>query len=592
MIGLIVADRAGRKSARDLFATGGSARHVRLGEPDQGLDAGTVCRVDPDAGCVREVLARPDTALSRLYAVASRFDLRPEYPPEVLAEVAAIVASPGLDDPALVDMTALPFVTIDNDDSRDLDQALYIEEAPAGGGFLVYYALADASYYVRAGTPLFADALARGASFYLPGLVVPMLPRALSEGLVSLNPQVDRRALVFVMRLDAAGATVTTEIARARVHSHAKLTYDGVQALFDDPASSELSGRAFTRSLELLRVVGERRVALAEAEDVVRYNRVSVNVGLADADGVAFTAVGDRRNDTERYNEQISLLCNIEGARYLAEHHGADSGLRPVFRVHPPPPAPAFDHLQRVIDALVDAHGLDPAVWRWRRRALGAAPEGESLAAYLERLPKGGETRDLFLAIQRQALVMNQRSSFSAEPGLHYGVGAPFYSRFSSPMREVVGVFTHKEALESLAGLPEHQGDDRLHEQVIQAANRSKAVQRQLTKEANLLVIDQLLRGDLAAPEGARPVREGVVLGFKDDRLYLQLHEPPLEVKIYLRDVAAAVGGRYEQVSEVAASVVTGAEVTRAFRLGDRLAVTVRGYDEARRRWLIWPEGL
>src|SRR5215212_373325 len=121
-------------------------------------------------------------------------DLPQGFPPEVEAEVDGFLAAPGLDDPALADRTALAFVTIDGPGTRDLDQAVHVEDT--GAGFHLRYAIADASYYVRPGTALFEEALARGASFYLPGASVPMLPRALSEGLISLGPDVVRRALI------------------------------------------------------------------------------------------------------------------------------------------------------------------------------------------------------------------------------------------------------------------------------------------------------------------------------------------------------------------------------------------------------------
>src|SRR5262245_17333930 len=125
-------------------------------------------------------------------ALAEQFGLPLEHPPEVLAEVAALLKAPQIDDPALIDRTALPFVTIDNQDSRDLDQALCVTAEKYG--WCLWYALADAAHFVKPGSALFAAALERGASFYLPGLSIPMLPRALSEDLVSLNQNVPRRA--------------------------------------------------------------------------------------------------------------------------------------------------------------------------------------------------------------------------------------------------------------------------------------------------------------------------------------------------------------------------------------------------------------
>lgn len=173
-------------------------------------------------------------------AILEQEGLDPRFSDEVMAEAAALVASPGLDDPALEDQESIPYVTVDGEHTRDLDQALYLERD--GDGYRILYAIADAAYYVRPGTALFAEALRRGTSFYLPGLSVPMLPRSLSEGAVSLNANVVRRALVFDMRIDDAGLCRGTEMRRARIRSRAKLTFEQVQTLLDEPAVSPLAG--------------------------------------------------------------------------------------------------------------------------------------------------------------------------------------------------------------------------------------------------------------------------------------------------------------------------------------------------------------
>ncbi|MBL8740386.1 MAG: RNB domain-containing ribonuclease, partial [Myxococcales bacterium] len=125
------------------------------------------------------------SAEAALESVLAELEITRDFPDDVTGEVEAWLARPGIDDPALVDLRALPFVTIDGPTSKDLDQALYIEKA--GKGHVVHYALADASHYAPSASALFREALRRGASFYFPGFSVPMLPRALSEGLVSLN---------------------------------------------------------------------------------------------------------------------------------------------------------------------------------------------------------------------------------------------------------------------------------------------------------------------------------------------------------------------------------------------------------------------
>jgi ribonuclease R len=151
----------------------------------------------------------------------AREHLTPEHPPEVEAEAAA--CAPDTDDPALIDLSGLPFVTIDEVESRDLDQAVLVRAD--GEGHVVHYAIADASHFVRPGTALFAEALRRGTSFYLPGLVTPMLPRRLSEDVISLGPAALRRALVFTIRLDERGRRVAAKVERARVRSRAKLAF-------------------------------------------------------------------------------------------------------------------------------------------------------------------------------------------------------------------------------------------------------------------------------------------------------------------------------------------------------------------------------
>ena len=235
--------------------------------------------------------------------------VRRRYGEAVMAEVAAFQKQPGIQDAELVDRTDLPFVTIDNPDSRDLDQALYIETRD--NGFVVYYALADGAFYIRPGSALFEEALARGASFYLPGICEPMLPRGLSEDLVSLNPGVDRRALLFEMTLDRLGHCTQTRLLRARVRSRAKLTYQGVQEFLDRPAQSPLKGTPYAASLQALKTVGQLRMEDARKRSVIRFQRSEI---WLDEDATGFRVEAGQRHEVERYNEQVSLLCNIEGA--------------------------------------------------------------------------------------------------------------------------------------------------------------------------------------------------------------------------------------------------------------------------------------
>lgn len=507
-----------------------------------------------------------------LLQIVKDLDIRDGFDERVDAEVQALTANPGFDDPTLEDWTATPFVTIDNRSSRDLDQALFVRAVD--GGFEVAYALADAAHFVPPGSALFEEALLRGASFYLPGASVPMLPRALSEGLVSLNPNVIRRALVFVCALDGAGEIRSTRVVRGRIRSQAKLAFEDVQDFYDEPDSSPISRAPYAESLRVLRTVGERRMHLAQSAHVVRYRRREVEVK---AGAGAFVALEAVRPLVELYNEQVSLLVNREGGRLLA--HSKDPRLQPIYRVHPAPDVEKLDALRALTAGVARVHGLDPDVWILKA--------GETLNDLLERLPQTAPTLRIARAVERQAILVNMRSAFSIEPAQHFGVGAEVYARFSAPMREIVGIFLHKEMLEllRLEPAPDSAVDVALRERVVSAANRSRDVQRKVNDRANRLVIDQLFAPDLAAQE--RPGHLGTVMGLSPSKVHVELDAPGLDVKVYVRDLGKMLGGKWLDLAEDGAALVTRDERAVVCAIGDRIEVRVVGHDRGQDRWIF-----
>jgi ribonuclease R len=528
------------------------------------------------------VTVDPDRISAPLRAILDAEQLDPRFAAEVEAEAGALVASPGLDDPALDDDEAIPFVTVDGPGTRDLDQALHVERDR--DGYRIRYAIADAAHYVRPGTALFAEALRRGTSYYLPGLSVPMLPRSLSEGAVSLNPGVLRRALVFDMRLDAAGKPRGTALRRARIRSRAKLTFDEVQALIDAPASSPLAGRAYVSSLALLPVIGSLRQVDAAAREVIRFHREEIQVGL---DGEAFTVTARTRHPVERDNEQLSLLCNAEGGRLLCEAVGGDdaAAAQAIYRVHPAPPPERLAELEQQVAEIATLHGLDPARWAWR----GDTP----LASWVDALRGlAADARQLRIAraIERQAVMINVRSVFTPEPGRHFGVGADPYARFSSPMREIVGVFVHKEAVELLGLAPRRPAadDDRLRDQVVDAANAARERQRRLLDHTNRRVLDHLFAADLGSRRADRPVRAGTVMGVTASKIHVALDAPPIDVKVYVGDAGRALGGVWLSLSPGRAALVDP-DGRPVVAVGDPIDLRVIRRDDRRDRWVLEP---
>lgn len=531
--------------------------------------AGAIVAIAADGS--EQLLAAPGTGAAAVWELAARHDLDPRYPEAVLDEVARWQAAPGLDDDTLSDRRATPFVTIDGASARDLDQAIFVERrseaegAPEGdgGGWRIHYALADAAYYAPPGSALFAEALRRGASYYLPDRVVPMLPAALSEGLVSLNPEVDRRAVLFELTLAADGTLQQTRVYRALVRSRAKLSFATAQAFYE--GARDAVPPPIGASLDALREVGLARMELAEERDIVRYRREAVRIGTGDPLG--FVTREDVRLEVERYNEQVSLLCNVAGARLMRD--GAEAqGVEPIFRIHPSPGRDRVASFERFLEALAKAHGLDPERWCWTR-------ERGALAAFLDELPTEGAEGRIARAIHRQAVMLNVRSTFQEEPERHHGVGADVYARFTSPMREIVGVHLHHELFELLGG--GGVTDPERREQVVQAANAAKQKQKAIENEANRLVIDQLL-GE--AQRAQRPLR-GTLMGLARGKAHIRLDQPTLDVKAYLKH-QARFGGPVSIGAEGSTLLREGAPLAR---VGDPVELVV--HPPENERWVL-----
>jgi ribonuclease R len=519
------------------------------------------------------------TPRARLEALVDRLGLRPRPDPAVDAEVAACLAAPGLDDAAIADETHVPYVTIDNPGSRDLDQALHV--AAEGAGFVLRYALADASYYARPGSALWRRALAMGSSFYLPGFAIPMLPEALSEGLVSLNPEVLRRAVVFSLRVEPSGRCVEAKVYRARIYSRAKLSYEGVQQWFDagcagDPRCDVAEVRD---SLLAFAGLGTLRIAEAAARGVLPITRDEAEVDLDPDDPKRLRAVARERNDVERWNEQISLLCNMEGAKLLQSLGRDDADVQAVYRVHLPPLGERLAELEEILGALAERRGLGDR-WRWRRNK-------DDLAAWMGALPDAGGR--LAQAVQRQVRYTYRASEFQARSGPHHALGVDGYARMSAPMREAVGVFSHKELLEALklvAARPRAE-DLAAREAVIASANESRRRQGEIDKAVDLMVLDQLLGDDLAVEPARRPWRRGTVVGVRPSRVYVALDGCAVDLKVYGIDLERTYGTPYRDDRRVAMLPAQADRGAPAFVMGDDVEAQARQWDAERGRFVI-----
>jgi ribonuclease R len=297
---------------------------------------------------------------------------------------------------------------------------------------------------------------------------------------------------------------------------------------------------------------------------------------------MTFTILDDLRNDVEGYNEQLSLLCNTEAARLLSVDID-NNHVQAIYRIHPQPPLEHIQAFENALAALVKTQQLDPEIWLWQST-------GEtSLAEYLRKLPRTGTQTRIAQAIHRQAVLTNVRSVFSEQAHQHYGVGSDVYARFSAPMREIVGIFLHKELFEKLADVqPEHThlADEALRDQVIAIANQSKEKQKQITREANRLVLDQLFQADMTHPTTQRKPRLGTVMGIDRSKIYVLLDEPAVEIKVYLHYLSEALSTEL-QIDQDAVALHTKHDQQVIARMGDAVSIMVNGWDKKRDRWIL-----
>lgn len=502
------------------------------------------------------------SAAERVRTLAAAHGLEPGFSPEVAAEALAVARAPGADDPLLVDARAVPYLTIDNPTSKDLDQAMAIRKD--GPEWVVSYAIADASHHVARGTALHAEALRRGATVYLPGLVTPMIPVELSEGATSLLPDVDRRAVVFEIRVDASGACGALSVSRCRIRSRLKTAYAWVQQWVDGGAPPT-EDRAALQVLEGLAGVGEALARHASGLGVVRVRRDEVAVDIGDG-GQTFVALRERRGAVERWNEQISLLTNREAAAWLGRVQ--DPGVQPIYRVMAPPDAEALAALSRAIRRIAGAHGRP---WSW-------GPADGPLASFLDGLPDDRVAH----AIHRQAMLVGGRAAYAATPGPHAGVGASVYGRFTAPMREMVGVFLHAELCGALAGSGSDPrriaADEVLRDQVLASASRARSRQRDLDHALDAMVLDDLFGQDLRQGR----TRTATVMGLGGDKVHLLLDDPPIDAKWYHAHAHAQVGGRVRADPDGITLLGPSGPIVA---VGDGVDVAVRSFDPDRKRW-------
>lgn len=351
-----------------------------------------------------------------------------EWPAALEEEAQAIPAEvPETDKQGRVDLRKLPLVTIDGEDARDFDDAVYCE--PDKKGFRLWVAIADVSHYVRPGNELDREAVRRGNSVYFPNHVIPMLPEALSNGLCSLNPQVDRLCMVAEMVIGPRGKLIESKFYPAVMNSHARLTYTKVAAILEGDKELRSQYQAVVPHIENLQALYHVLRASRERRGAIDFDTVETRF-IFNAERKISEIVPVYRNQAHMLIEECMIMANVATAQFVEKNKGLA-----LFRVHDAPDEDRFMAFRLVLGEM----GLSMPL----RDEPSPADFGEVLQQVADR-----PDREL---IQTMLLRSLQQAIYSAENRGHFGLALDAYAHFTSPIRRYPDLVLHREIKRILA---------------------------------------------------------------------------------------------------------------------------------------------
>ncbi len=477
------------------------------------------------------------------------------WPAEVLEEIKSLTEDvPEQAKIGRFDLRQLPLVTIDGEDARDFDDAVFCERKRSGG-WRLWVAIADVSYYVRHGKALDAEAHNRGNSVYFPENVIPMLPEVLSNGLCSLNPQVDRLCMVCEMTISENGRMSGYKFFEAVMNSHARLTYNKVAAILDGDPKLRQQYEPLVGHIEELH-------NLYQALKHARHQRGAVEF---ESDETRFIFNAQRkierivplvRNDAHKLIEECMIQANVAAARYI-EKCEAET----LFRIHERPGELKLDTFRKFLGEL----GLELKG--------GLEPEPKDfaeLAALVVDRPDVELINSMLLRSMSQA-------QYCADNVGHFGLALKSYAHFTSPIRRYPDLLLHRAIKYQLAkekGNPKHKwtptgGYNYLYDEIEPMGLHCSMTERR-ADDATRDVADWLKCEYMLDHVGDE--MEGVISGVTGFGMFVRLAELHIDGLVHI----SSLGNDYYQF-DAARQTLIGENFRRVHRLGDKVRVKVMG---------------
>ncbi len=377
-------------------------------------------------GRVKEVLGQVDDPGMEIEIAVRKYGVPHEFSAACIAQARALPDKVrAADRKQRVDLTDVPLVTIDGEDARDFDDAVYCEPARVGRGkgWRLLVAIADVSHYVETGSALDIDAYDRATSVYFPRRVIPMLPEKLSNGLCSLNPEVERLCMVCDMLVTAKGEVHAYQFYPAVMWSHARFTYTEVAAILANTRGPEAVRRKdLVPHLINLHDVYRALLAARGQRGAIDFDTVETQI-VCDENGRIEKIVPRVRNDAHRLIEEAMLAANVCSADFIAQskHPG-------LYRVHEGPTPEKKEILRNYLRAV----GVNLTV-----SDEPSPGEFQAIAQATKERPDAQQIHSMLLRSMQQAIYTPINSG-------HFGLAYEAYTHFTSPIRRYPDLLVHR----------------------------------------------------------------------------------------------------------------------------------------------------
>lgn len=443
-----------------------------------------------------------------------------------------------------LDLRDMPLVTIDGEDARDFDDAVYAEKLD-NGNWRLWVAIADVSHYVQHGSPLDREAEERGTSVYFPSQVIPMLPEALSNGLCSLNPEVERLCMVCEMEINQDGQTESYQFHEAVMFSKARLTYNKVAAILVD-GDTELRAE-YQHVLPALETMYDLFNTMLKARDergAIDFEMTETQF-LFDENRKIKSIEPRERNDAHKLIEEFMIAANVSAAKFLLEHK-----LPVLYRVHETPSEEKLTGLRDFLGEL----GL----------FLGGGDDPEprhyaSLLATASKRPDAHLLQTVMLRSMKQAV-------YSPDNIGHFGLALEAYAHFTSPIRRYPDLLVHR-AIRHIISNRKTTKWRYSHEEMVQLGEHCSMTSRR-ADEATRDVSDWLKCEYMRDRVGE--THQGVISGVTGFGLFVELSDIYIEGLVHV----TSLSNDYYQF-DATGHRLTGERTRKVYRLGDSITVKV-----------------